>query len=543
MSAPKEKMTMPNPTPLSRRTFIGTAAALGGLAMAPIACAGPASAETAPAPTRPQTIPALREWSPGSGAFRLGAASRIILRPADARRLRGTAEVFAADLRALSRHAVRVEVTDRAAHKGDVVLALGAADERIGDEGYVLTVDPASVSIKARAEAGAFYGTRTLLQLLRQDTSIPAGVARDWPRYPERGLMVDTARMHFTYEWLAARIRDMAYLKLNYLHLHFTDDEGWRIESRTGVQSEQFLTKKQVRGLVELGKRYHVTVVPEIDMPGHMGALLAHYPQFQLRDKDGVAAPNRIDYTIPEARKLLRDLIAEYLPLFPARYFHMGTDEFLPDPEYANYPQLERYAKEKYGPQAVAVDGVLGLINEMNAYVRSHGRTLRIWNDNLAPGNTVQVDPDVIVEWWTDMHFPYPSPINPKPPQEVLDQGHAVLNAGFFPTYDYPSGPPVKPSIQWTYENWTVNTFHGPGYRDDQGSGLPFYTVDPAEPRNRGSLVHLWNSGGTWTEADAAASIFPRLRVMAQKTWESTPLVPTWTEFQPIIQNVGSGTG
>jgi hexosaminidase len=529
--------------PLSRRTFIGTAVALGGLAVAPIAYAGPASAREEAATVRPRTIPALREWSARSGAFQLGPASRIVVRPADAHRLGGTAELLAADLHALSRHAVRVVVTGRPAHKGDIVLELGATDPQIGDEGYVLTVDASSISIKARKEVGAFYGTRTLLQLLHQNTSVPAGVARDWPRYSERGLMVDTARMHFSYEWLAARIRDMAYLKLNYLHLHFTDDEGWRIESSTGVQSEQFLTKKQVRSLIELGQRYHVTVVPEIDMPGHMGALLAHYPQFQLKDKDGVAAPNKIDYTIPEARKLLRDVIAEYLPLFPAPYFHMGTDEFLPDADYANYPQLERYAKEKHGPQAVAVDGVLGLINEINAYVRSHGKTLRVWNDNFAPGNTVKVDTDVIVEWWTDMHFPYPSPINPSPPQDLLDAGYSVLNCGFFPTYDYPAGPPVKPSLSWTYENWTVGTFHGPGYLDDQGSGLPFYNVASAEPHNRGSLIHLWNSGGTWTEADAAASIFPRLRIMAQKTWESTPLVPTWAEFQPIIQTIGSGTG
>ena len=108
--------------------------------------------------------------------------------------------------------------------------------------------------IEARTAAGAFYGTRSVVQLLRRKRSIPAGTARDWPRYPERGLMLDNGRRYFSPRWLRARIRELAYLKLNQLHLHFSDDQGFRIASRSHpeIVSDPHLTKRQVRSLVAL---------------------------------------------------------------------------------------------------------------------------------------------------------------------------------------------------------------------------------------------------------------------------------------------------
>ncbi|MFF5078445.1 family 20 glycosylhydrolase [Actinoplanes sp. NPDC000266] len=498
----------------------------------------PAAAQAAP--TRPATIPALQQWTPASGAFRLSAAPRILLRPQDAPRLRSDAAVFAADLRSLTGRTAHVVVTNARARGGDIALQLGATS--LGQEGYTLTIG-SSVSIRAKASAGAFYGTRTVLQLLKQNTTIPAGHALDQPRYPERGLMMDIGRKPYSYDWLADRVRDMAYLKLNYLHLHFSDDEGWRIESKQGLQSETFLTKKQVRDLVQLAARYHVTVVPEIDMPGHMGAALAKHPEFQLKDANGVARPTKLDYSIPAARKFLRDLVTEYLPLFPGPYWHMGADEFLGEDEFANYPQLEQYAKQTYGPSATAIDGIHGLINDMNKLVRAHGKTLRVWNDTLIPGTTVAVDKNVIVEWWTDTNTPIPS-TNPKTPQQLLDEGYTIQNSSFLPTYDYAeNGFPLPPAITNMYEEWTVNRFHGFIYFDGSGTGSPWYDVAASEPRLRGSAVHFWSNPAVWTQDEVAASIYPRLRVMAQKTWESPPLTTTYADFEPIVAAVGSAPG
>ena len=140
-----------------------------------------------------------------------------------------------------------------AAQPGDIELALGAPDRKLGREGYRLEVGPV-LRIEARTAAGAFYGTRSVVQLLRRKRSIPAGTARDWPRYPERGLMLDNGRRYFSPRWLRARIRELAYLKLNQLHLHFSDDQGFRIASRSHpeIVSDRHLTKRQVRSLVAL---------------------------------------------------------------------------------------------------------------------------------------------------------------------------------------------------------------------------------------------------------------------------------------------------
>ncbi|MFD5128920.1 glycoside hydrolase family 20 zincin-like fold domain-containing protein [Streptomyces olindensis] len=174
-----------------RRILAGALGTLAGAAAAQTAFAAPAAADGT-ASSRPATIPALREWTAGSGSFRIGPSSRIIVHPADSRRLRSDAGLLAEDLRALTGHAAPIVVTDAAARSGDVVLDLRARDAVLGTEGHDLVVGK-SVRISARASAGVFYGTRSLLQLLRQNRTVPAGTARDWPRYAERGLMIDTA--------------------------------------------------------------------------------------------------------------------------------------------------------------------------------------------------------------------------------------------------------------------------------------------------------------------------------------------------------------
>lgn len=219
----------------------------------------------------------------------------------------------------------------------------------------------------------------------------------------------------------------------------------------------------------------------------------------------------------------------------------MGADEYLPDVEYPKYPQLERYAKEQYGPLATAKDGIIGLINEVNALVKSHGKQLRVWNDSFAMGGTtIDVDQDVIVEWWHDISPFFPNPTNPKVPMHLLLEGRTIQNASFFPTYFYEEGgqippPPVAPM----YDDWAVHRFRGFVF-DQEGGGTPWHEVSPSEPRNLGSKLHIWNDQGKWSEEATAAGIFPRLRIMAQKTWESPQLVATYAEFEPIIQHVGT---
>ena len=208
---------------------------------------------------RPETVPAVRAWNGASGAFKLRDGARVVA----PRPLRREAKLLARDL--------GIE-TARTPRRGDIVLTLG---RRGGEEGYVLRI-ARRVTITAPSSTGVFYGGRTLVQLLA-DGSAPRGVARDRPRYRERGLMIDNGRQFFSREWLTERIEELANLKLNLLHLHFSDNQGFRLESETHpeIVSDPHLTKADVRELVKLARRHHVTIVPELDAPGHLEAALA----------------------------------------------------------------------------------------------------------------------------------------------------------------------------------------------------------------------------------------------------------------------------
>jgi len=522
---------------LSRRALLGASGAYGGLTLLSLAGSATAAGLTA----RPWTIPALREWTPRTGTFTLSSTTQVVLRPGDADRLTDAAALLADDLQTLTGTRPPVVVRSATPQAGEIHLRLGAGDAQLGQEGYRLDVGKAAI-VTANGVPGAFYGTRSLLQMLGQTAVLPAGLARDWPRYAWRGLMLDIGRKHLTYDWIADHIRTMGFLKLNYLHLHFTEDLGWRIESDRvpRLHSAEFLTKTQVASLVALAARYQITVVPEIDVPGHMGAALASYPQFQLRDLFGQAATNKLDYTIPEARTFVRELIEEYLPLFPGPDFHIGVDEFLSPLQFGLYPQLQRYATATYGAHANVQDGIIGFANQLVALLRSHGKTTRAAHDGTNDGVTQRLDTETILEWWTDV-----SPLGVgstiPTPQQLLDRGHRIVNAGWYPTYYSNLGIPLppKPDLEGMYETWAVHRFRGPLFLDGTWAS-PYLEVSPTEPGNLGSRLAVWNDDPTAeTEAQIAAGIHPRLRIMAQKTWESPLLVPTYAEFAGVITRVG----
>jgi hexosaminidase len=512
-----------------------------------------ASAVLADAPeTRPATIPALRLWQPGGGSFIYDAASRIVLASADAAALAETAQLLAADLeRQVGR---RPEITASRPRAGDIVLGLGRCDPRLGTEGYGLRSGP-FLEIQAQGPAGVFYGTRTLLQLLAQGSRIPAGHALDWPRYPERGLMVDAGRKYFTPDWFRRHIQELAWLKLNVLHLHFSDDLGFRIESlrHPEVVSAKHLSQAELRELMELARRHHITVIGEIGMPGHMTAALAPHPEFQLADANGERAPDKLDITNPLARQYARELVEEFLPLFSGRYWHTGGDEYMASSEYRKYPQLQAYAREEYGPDANAKDAVLDFVNWLDGVVRSQGRTARFWHDGVSGGSAVQVSPDTVVDWWTDFN-----PIGdllPPPPQEFLDRGHTIANASYWPLYytvgaaaGFPAGLPPRPDLCSMYEGWEVNQFSGalnaPAVLCQTAHVLPVKTVAADEPRNRGAKLFVWtDEPEAETEDEIAQGIAPRLRIVAQKTWQSPPLTPRYAAFRPLAEAIGHAPG
>jgi len=466
----------------------------------------------------PLTIPALQQWTDGTGTYTFANTTRIVRSTTDDATLAATSQTLADDLKALSAWDIaQATGTPADLHPGDIYLARSAADAALGTEGYTLAITD-HIAIAAPTEAGIFYGTRTVLQLIHQNHTLPQGAARDWPVYPQRGLMVDNGRKFFTPTWLQNQVRELAYLKLNYFHLHLSDNEGFRIECTKHPEfvSTDHLTKQDIKDLQALAAKYHVTIVPEFDMPGHMQAILARHPDLQLAGTDGKVDRGYIDLGKDDSYALMMDIFDEYLPLFTGPYWHIGADEYVGD--YANYPQILKYAQAHCGPAANAKDTYLGFINWADGLIKAGGKTTRAWNDGISGGKAVTVNPNVILEFWTNAGLS---------PQQHVANGHLIMNASWNPTYYVLGGS--KPRTAWGYDTWTPDLFEG-------NHKLPA----DLQGKNLGGKIHVWcDNPGAETEAIVAHGIGNPLRMLAQQIWASPKLVPTFAAFRPIITAVG----
>lgn len=474
-----------------------------------------ACAQKAHASARPETIPAIKEWTDGgAGAYKFNSSGRVVIDNVYSSQLWATAATFAGDLQSLSGWTIPV-VVDSVYGAGDIFISLNAVDSSFGLQGYKLTVGD-SIAIQANNDTGAFYATRTVLQLLKQSYTVGAGTARDWPDYPERGLMVDLGRKYYSVDWLQNHIRELAYLKYNIFHLHLSDDQGFRLESSSHpeIVSAQHYTKADIASLVQLAAQYHITIIPEIDMPGHMGAILAAHPELEIVSNTGTPSTSDIDLTNDASYRLINDLLEEYIPLFPGPYFHIGSDEY-----NTSYPQLKTYAQSHYSSNATANDTVLGFINWANAKIKAHGKTTRIWNDLLDTGTAVKVDPDVQVEYWYGGN-----------PQQAINEGHQVINANWTKLY-YPLNRKGRMNPSVVYESFEPYMFNS-------------MNIASHDPHNLGAYISIWcDEANKETESEVEIGVQNSLRSLAQKNWGSPKLVPDYVSFLSIIRDIGIAPG
>lgn len=472
---------------------------------------GPRAAAAAPAPA---VIPALQSWTPADGSLTLSPHARIVVDGHDHASLE-TARTFAADLRQARHWAVPVVPMLDAARPGDIVLRHDTGRTDLGDEGYALTIGKRAEITGADA-AGLFYGTRTILQLLASGDTLPAGNAVDVPAYRERGVALCACYTYYSNAWLDRLVKDMAYLKLNYLHLEIKV----RSDRFPEINTFSYYTPAEIRHLVALASKYHITVVPEINSPGHIDPYIENIPDLQLVDKNGVPDSTRLDVTKPEAFDFYTSLIDDYLKVFPGPYWHMGADEYMLGSAFANYPQLLAYAQQKYGPDAVAQDAYIDFVNRVDAYVRSKGKTLRIWNDGLTGDNTVPLNKDVVVEHWLSENVT---------PQNLLDAGHTVTNASLALYYIRGSGAPNSRNL---YESgWSPVDFHG-------------QTVAAGQAGLSGAEIAIWpDNYGRETENTTQTGVFMPLRVTAQATWGSPHPTPDYASFQALATSIDHAPG
>jgi hexosaminidase len=313
-------------------------------------------------------IPAPMNAEVREGQFQMLATSRIV---AD-REFKNEAELLAARLRPATGFALKIKSGTTKVSDGDIVLTTNAADASLGPEGYELSVTTNGVMVRATTAAGIFYGTQSLLQLLPPEIfsaqrvgtvawTIPCVEISDSPRFGWRGFMLDVSRHFFTKAEVEKMLDLMAVYKLNTFHWHLVDDQGWRIEIKKypkltevgawrdsigfGLASNSataydaqgryggFYTQRDIREVVDYAAARHITIVPEIEMPGHSSAALMAYPQFAcptakiiMPDKGGVftgvyCAGNDATF------EFLANILKEIAGMFPGKYIHIGGDE------------------------------------------------------------------------------------------------------------------------------------------------------------------------------------------------------------------------
>ena len=309
----------------------------------------------------------------------------------------------------------------RAADPPAVCLSTQGADPSLGEEGYELVVEPNRISIRAPRRAGLFYGVQTLRQMLPPEAFgnrpvadgflVRCGRVVDRPRFRWRGYLLDVGRHFRTVDYLKRTIDRLASLKMNVLHWHLTEDQGWRLQIRRypklteiGAWRDQggrryggYYTQREAREVVRYAAERHVTVVPEIEMPGHCVAALAAYPElsctggpFRVANRWGVFEDVYCAGK-DETLEFLKGVLDEVLELFPSTFLHIGGDEVPKTRWRACAKCQERMRREGLRDEHELQSW---FIRQIDRYLASKGRRLVGWDEimegGLAEGATVQ---------------------------------------------------------------------------------------------------------------------------------------------------------
>ena len=417
---------------------------------------------------------------------------------------------------------IEVKTASEAPVAGNILLAISENDTELGDEGYELTITDKSVNLTANKPAGLFYGIQTIRQLLPPKVELTAvqkgpwkiatGTIRDYPAYGYRGSMLDVARHFFGVEDVRNYIDQLATYKMNTLHLHLSDDQGWRIEIKSwpnltahggstevGGGEGGFYTQEQYSDIVKYAQDRYITIIPEIDMPGHTNAALASYPELNLNGKatelytgievgfSSLATKKEITY------KFVDDVIRELAALTPGPYIHIGGDE-------SHSTKIEDY---------------IPFVNRVQDIVIAHGKKVLGW-DEIA---LTTLKPNTVVQYWAKAENAI----------KGVEQGAKVLMS-----------PAKNAYLDMQYDSTSTYGLHWAAYIEVDKA----YNWDPANlvPEIKkenivGVEAPLWSETIS-TRQEAEYLIFPRLLGYAEIGWTPAEL-RNWDEYKVRLANHG----
>jgi len=395
----------------------------------------------------PALMPVPAEVKYGTGRFAVTPAWQVAISRHDDPRLRG------ALARMLRRAEERTGLTFAHLANAEYLLSTnatgascvvdcdgpGATVPVLGDnESYTLEITPAQVVLHAPTVLGAMHGFETLLQLLQSDASgwfLPVASIKDQPRFAWRGLMIDVARHWQPMEVIKRNLDGMALVKLNVLHLHLTEDQGFRIESKKFPRLHQlgsdghYFTQEEIRELIGYATARGIRVVPEFDIPGHATSWVVGYPElasapgpYSIERKWGVFDPV-LDPTNPKVYELLAGFLGEMAALFPDAYLHIGGDENNGVQWSAN-PGIQTYIRERNLKDNAGVHAEFNM--RVHAILAKNGKQLIGWDEILHP----DLPAGSVIHSWR----------GPEGIADATQRGYAsILSNGYYIDLSYPT--------------------------------------------------------------------------------------------------------
>lgn len=454
---------------------------------------------------KPFVVPELKTWSGAEGQTAL--SGRIVVKNA---KLKAVAAALAADYKEM--FGKELTIVNGATKGGDVVLSL-KKNKALGDEGYTMNVGSA-VEITAATERGAFWATRTLLQIAEQhkDGNLPKGKTTDVPEYKLRGFMIDCGRKFIPMSYLRDLAKIMAYYKMNTLQVHLNDNgfrqyfggdwnktqAAFRLECDTypGLTAKDgSYSKQEFIDFQKLAEQNGVEVIPEIDAPAHSLA----FTQYKNEIGSKEYGMDHLDLFNPETYKFMDGLWKEYIggknPVFIGKRVHIGTDE---------YSNAKKDVVEKFRE----------FTDHYIKYVESFGKQAVVWGAlTHANGDTKVKNKDVLMDIW---YNGYADPV------EMKKQGYKLVSipdglvyivpaAGYY--YDYLN-------CQYLYEHWTPAVIGNKTFEEN-------------DPMIEGGMFAVWNdhAGNGISTKDVHHRVYPALQTLAVKCWTGKETKLPYAEF------------